>query len=449
MAGLGRWLSDLLGGGTEKPPNQPPPSNKVTTGTWSRSMMMGTDVATLLIFHPDDMGHTEEWPLGWYAEGAIWRVESAAGRLVAWCTGGDGGWKLRLTDGDLTAAERAFAGPSWTFPLTSNGRVLIDNSDHLPADSEPGREPPSEAWIDLPEGDWHVTVTAVEWNAAPGADAANTENLPNYVVCFAPAEGPAPKIARRPPDLICLRDAQASDKEPDAVPVPVVPKWRLRRDQEVDFSQPMAAGLSENVGGTGARFSSQGESNLGQAVAEGGDSFAMFDVAFFMAPKIEPGAIGQVCRVNGAGGAPKKPRQYRLAALGPARIVEVQGVMEHGAVVETPPGDVPVPAGYQAPLASVTVEPIHVDLAPPDDPDPAALRVVVVDAMAPGGKLAEQFSASAAEYHRITLGDPSEPFGVDAFAIRCLPLTAAERLELATTDLGPRRQRLLTLLSEP
>ncbi|MBM7069151.1 hypothetical protein [Actibacterium sp. 188UL27-1] len=90
------------------------------------------------------MAHTATWPLVWYAQGPIWRRESMAGRIVAWSTRCDGGWKLRPTDGDMTEVERMYSGPSWTFALTSNGRVLIDNPDQLPRGSRSGPEAPPD-----------------------------------------------------------------------------------------------------------------------------------------------------------------------------------------------------------------------------------------------------------------------------------------------------------------
>ncbi|MBM7069150.1 hypothetical protein [Actibacterium sp. 188UL27-1] len=109
----------------------------------------------------------------------------------------------------------------------------------------------------MPAGDWYATITAIEWEVAPGAQAPCTETLPNDVLQFAPA-----------------------------------------------------AGLSCNVAPTGMVFVSQGESKPGEAVAEDADRFALFDTPIFMARAITPGALGQVCDINGSGGAPIEPTTH-------------------------------------------------------------------------------------------------------------------------------------------
>ena len=83
---------------------------------FSNRLLVWTDVAHIVIFHPDDLAHAEKWPIAWYAEPFIYPVESDAGRLISWCTKVDGNFVLRVTDGSLTDRERKYAGPHWVFP---------------------------------------------------------------------------------------------------------------------------------------------------------------------------------------------------------------------------------------------------------------------------------------------------------------------------------------------
>lgn len=75
-----------------------------------RKLGLGTDAAHLLIFDPTLLDHASGWPIGWYADPAVWQHESAADHIAGWCTRSDGGYAVRLTTGDLTAEERAPAG---------------------------------------------------------------------------------------------------------------------------------------------------------------------------------------------------------------------------------------------------------------------------------------------------------------------------------------------------
>ena len=56
-----------------------------------RTVTVGTDVANLFLFHPDDLKHREVAPSDWaYTDFACGR-EFNEGNLIAFRTGGDGG----------------------------------------------------------------------------------------------------------------------------------------------------------------------------------------------------------------------------------------------------------------------------------------------------------------------------------------------------------------------
>lgn len=72
-----------------------------------QTVSIGTDVATLLLFHPDDLAHRQNDPIAWYSYGFAFRRESAAGTLMAFGTGSDGGYVVCVTTAALTREEQA------------------------------------------------------------------------------------------------------------------------------------------------------------------------------------------------------------------------------------------------------------------------------------------------------------------------------------------------------
>lgn len=173
-----------------------------------KTVQLGTDVAAFALFHPDDLGHRAKDPLEWYSYDFAYRRESAAGRLIVFFTGGDGGYRLRLTTGELTAGEAANACASWTFPLrVRHGRVLLDNTDALPsADQVSSAASLVNGWFELPNGAYAVTVQPVAW---PDRESAATRA--SYVILFKAVDDIAAiATAPAPPELRPDRDWQAA-----------------------------------------------------------------------------------------------------------------------------------------------------------------------------------------------------------------------------------------------
>ncbi|GGC54726.1 DUF6386 family protein [Chelatococcus reniformis] len=177
----------------------------------SKTIRLGTDVATLVLFHPEDLAHRDSDPIAWYSYDFIYRKESASGRLVAFGTGADGGYTVRLTTGALTPREAAYACPPWDFPLiVRHGRVLLDNTDALPGQEQMTDPASSDDWYEVANGPYRVTVHPLEWAAEPDAvdnGKSSPAALPSYVVTFAPVTDIASiAVAHAPPDLRGRRD---------------------------------------------------------------------------------------------------------------------------------------------------------------------------------------------------------------------------------------------------
>jgi hypothetical protein len=89
------------------------------SSAFSKMFIIGTDVAAWLIFHPDDLFHRDDDPINWWAQDFAIRKEFSTGTLVAVSTGGDGGYKIRVTDGSRTP----FSGWRVCAPLRNGGKA--------------------------------------------------------------------------------------------------------------------------------------------------------------------------------------------------------------------------------------------------------------------------------------------------------------------------------------
>ncbi|MEX3014183.1 hypothetical protein [Gymnodinialimonas hymeniacidonis] len=405
---------------------------------FDRRLGLGTDSAHLMIFDPTLVEQAREWPIAWYTEPAVWQDQSAKGHLAAWCTGSDGGFALRLTTGGLTDVEKSLAGPSWTFLLRSTGRVIADGDYLLPADQNAPRPADEAATIDLPEGLWQVTVTAIEWTASDLPQDEASKKFANYVVAFAPAEdAPTPQIAQRPPDLICLRDETAHD----ALPAPVTVK-----DNRPDISGPIPAGLSKNVVPPRGHFTSEGESNLLMSITPEARAFDAFRMPYFIGASLEIGAIGQICRFSGSGGAPGRPPRFTLTSQFTARITAIEGRLHEGTVIPLKKrwlfGSSPPPLGdYLAPLLQVRAEFVEPDMKPPQDLPLEAFKAALLESL-DSGSLSEALGNVAA-YHRLVLAEVESYPALATFAAQHLPMNAKTRADLSAKDFAPRVHALM------
>jgi hypothetical protein len=162
------------------------------TGELDKTLSVGTDVAAWFLFHPHDLAHRRADPLNWWSYDFAIFKEFAAGTLVAVCTGGDGNSTVRFTNVGLTERELTYAVCWADFRLDVKHQSLyLDGGDVLPAeecDEMERCDPEGYGWIELPNGNYRVTVHAIAWYDEPGALDENnysTESaLAAYVVHF-------------------------------------------------------------------------------------------------------------------------------------------------------------------------------------------------------------------------------------------------------------------------
>ncbi|HEY1065697.1 MAG TPA: DUF6386 family protein, partial [Pirellulales bacterium] len=158
---------------------------------FNRTLVVDTDVASFYIFHPEDLAHRKTSPTGWPGYHFACQPEFEAGRLIAFDTGSDGTYKIRLTNESLTAREQEWLAHSGNFRLSvTRGRVYFDNGNSLPSDRyRDETEDYPDQWLQLENGNYKVTVNAIEWDSEPGAvdeeGEVAADSLPCYVVQFA------------------------------------------------------------------------------------------------------------------------------------------------------------------------------------------------------------------------------------------------------------------------
>ena len=173
--------------------------------------------ASFYLYHPDDLQHRLTSPLAWPSYHFACRPEFDAGRLVAFYTGGDGGYAFRITDGPLTDREKAWLAGSWDFRYrVRHGRVYLDEGYALPSDNyfDESEERPDQ-WITLPNGNYRVRVNAIEWYSEAGAvneEGQATDNaLPSYVIQFISVEDlESIDVSSTPPRLETSRNWPAA-----------------------------------------------------------------------------------------------------------------------------------------------------------------------------------------------------------------------------------------------
>jgi hypothetical protein len=424
--------------------------------------MAGTDVATLALFHPEDLVHTRDWPPAWFADAFAFEPEAAAGRFIAWSTGGDGGFKLRVTTGALTADELALAGPDWTFPYTvRHGHVLLGGIDPLTDAARMPAYPEGDGsyceWVDIASGAYAVSVHAIDWHSQAGHgdededeeedDGDSADTLPDYVIVFRRlSDGEQPPPAPRcSPQIIA---GEAADDRPEETSA-----YAFRPvDAHTDFSKPFAAFACRAVGPAGRRFEVEGQEGVytlfGREITMGASPFPLevTDQSFVVAPDIAPGAIGQLCRY--VGGRTEGVPRRTVHEFYPAGRVRIEAVLR----------PMPMPKGRGGLFKAGGL------MGPRTVPDMVEVRAAALDTEAPaymGAELAElrerllaalesdtpiaRVAGKAADYWRRMLKSGGPYADIAAWLNHSLDLDEATRLDLMRTspqDMLPKLVRL-------
>ena len=304
-----------------------------------RTIDIGTDVATLVIHHPETLAHRADHPIAWYAEGFAFEAEAREGRLVAWGTGADGGYRVRFVrlggEGDgLLASERPHAAGHAEFRLRSDlGHVFLDNTDGLPGEEQQVAlaDERRDLAFPLPNGLYRVRVTAI---AEPEGET------PDFVVAFTPVDEEgwdAVPVHVRPPELRGLERGAGAVAPPEGEPRALElsrhdAAERLampppsRRHEAIDPDAPVpivpGGGLALLPGEThGARITTAYYEALHEPRTEQKRFPALVHRAALVAPSLEDGATATLCEVRGVSHSPGLGEgSLRVNALGFARL---------------------------------------------------------------------------------------------------------------------------------
>jgi hypothetical protein len=164
---------------------------------WDKLYKLGTDVAGFMFFHPARLAHRKDSPTGWWSE--EFAEEFRAGRLVAFCTGSDGKFTMKFVRRPMSPAEKGVLVVKQSFRYeVLEGRVYWDNDSSLPCDDRfDNAEDDKNGWLDLPNGQYRVTVHALDWFTISDVERKAAGDISHYVVRFEPVssleEIPVPK----------------------------------------------------------------------------------------------------------------------------------------------------------------------------------------------------------------------------------------------------------------
>jgi hypothetical protein len=153
-----------------------------------RVIRVGTDVAAFYLFHLEDLAHRRNAHPKWLADCA---EEMASGSLVAFETGGGGGFSFRITSGKLTRLEQAHRCCGWTFrAAVRHGQLFLDGGEYIPFKqnkydprdtSDRWYETIMDRWVDVPNGNYRVSVHAIQNSTNDGEPI---DGLTSYVIQF-------------------------------------------------------------------------------------------------------------------------------------------------------------------------------------------------------------------------------------------------------------------------
>jgi hypothetical protein len=131
----------------------------------------GTDTATLAAFDPAVLAHRLGDGCDWWSGDFADLQEVRRGEIALVGVGGDGVYKVRVTDGELTPNERAYAAESLRLGVVvTSGFLFVGAGEQLPGEQQsPRPEDPEEAefFVRLAPGEYAVEVYGIDWTGSP------------------------------------------------------------------------------------------------------------------------------------------------------------------------------------------------------------------------------------------------------------------------------------------
>ena len=137
----------------------------------NETVVFSTDAATLAVFDPAVLTSRVMGPGDWWCGPSHSVPEVRAGRIALFGLGGDGVYKVRITEQGLTAVESAYATGVITLGMeVDSGNVFVGAGECIPGDgsAQPDSgDTNSGAFLAVPAGKYVVAGYSIVWDNAP------------------------------------------------------------------------------------------------------------------------------------------------------------------------------------------------------------------------------------------------------------------------------------------
>jgi hypothetical protein len=146
------------------------------------AVTFATDTATLAAFDPAVLAHRLGDECDWWSGSFSSIEEVRRGEIALVGLGGDGVFRVRVTDGELTPDERSYATGSVRLGVVvTSGLLFVGAGEQLPAEQQsPSPEDPEEAefFMRLSPGEYAVEVYGITWSDSPDWFTQPDEDVP-------------------------------------------------------------------------------------------------------------------------------------------------------------------------------------------------------------------------------------------------------------------------------
>ena len=171
--------------------------------------VVGTDGAEIVLANPARLLAHRYDPYGWQYTAGGSLEERRGGHLLYFSTGGDGGFGVRVTDGQLRTREARHASASMTLRLrVEDDELLLDGGYAWPGEDSSELDDSLGFRLDVPSGHYAATVTAID---------RPSDNSSRYLDVDDP-EGPVADYVIQLREVRDVEDAPMMDGQPVLLP---------------------------------------------------------------------------------------------------------------------------------------------------------------------------------------------------------------------------------------
>jgi Family of unknown function (DUF6386) len=147
----------------------------------NETLIFSTDAATLAVFDPQLLQSKVAAAGDWWVGQFHCVPEVADGRIALFGLGGDGVYKVRVTDQELTDAETSYATAAIALGIqVTSGYVFVGAGECLPGDGVQfdSSNAANGTPLAMPAGEYLLTGYSIEWQAAPDWFADDAQPVP-------------------------------------------------------------------------------------------------------------------------------------------------------------------------------------------------------------------------------------------------------------------------------